>query len=276
MAATRQLTWHLPRGRHPGTPRVRILSLCLSGVTLSLLLTTKSAGQINIEQHRPREEGTSVALDASTALRSGNSDLFDISLGGQVNHRSGDHTTLALARVRYGKNDGTTYSSSAFGHLRYTRWFIPRAAGEAFFQLERDRFTLLQVRSLLGVGGRLQVAHASDVYLYMGSALMLELEQLDKSKVSVHPATSESIRWSNYLSLRWEITPRTTISSTLYVQPRLDDFEDIRLLHDAAIEVGISSKVSLRVVLRQRFDNRPPDNVEDHDLFVENGIRVRL
>ncbi|NNE48441.1 MAG: DUF481 domain-containing protein [Rhodothermales bacterium] len=66
------------------------------------------------------------------------------------------------------------------------------------------------------------------------------------------------------------------LSSTVYAQPRVDRFSDVRLLHDAAFEVGITEAVSLRVALRQRFDNGPPDNLEKHDLFVENGIRVRL
>ncbi|MDX1739808.1 MAG: DUF481 domain-containing protein [Rhodothermales bacterium] len=241
-----------------------------------LFVVSPVRAQVNIEQHRPRDEGTSVSLDASTSFRSGNSDLFDVSAGGQVNHRSGAHTVLALARVRYGKNDGNTYASSSFGHVRYTRWFVPRIAGEAFAQLERDRFTLLQVRSLLGVGGRVEVAHASHLYLYYGSSVMLELENLDESKVSIHPASSESVRWSNYVSLRWEISDRAAISTTVYAQPRVDDFEDIRLLQDAALQIDITSAVAFRFVLRQRFDNRPPDNIEDHDLFFENGIRVRL
>jgi putative salt-induced outer membrane protein YdiY len=246
-------------------------------VAFVLFAAMQSAqAQVNIEQHRPRDEGTSVSLDAATSFRSGNSDLFDVSAGGQVNHRSGAHTILALARVRYGKNDGNTYASSSFGHVRYTRWFVPRVGGEAFVQLERDRFTLLQVRSLIGAGGRIEVAHASHLYFYYGSSLMLELENLDGSEVSIHPASSESVRWSNYVSLRWEITDRATLSTTVYAQPRVDEFEDIRVLQDAALQIDITSTVSFRFVLRQRFDNRPPDNIEDHDLFVENGIRVRL
>jgi putative salt-induced outer membrane protein YdiY len=235
-----------------------------------------AAAQINIEQHRPRDTGTSASLDASASLRSGNSDLFDVSSGGQVSHRSGAHTVLALARIRYGKNDGSTYASASFGHARYTRWFAPRVAGEVFAQLERDRFTLLQVRSLIGTGARLQIAGASRVSLYFGSALMLELENLDESRVTVHPASSESLRWSNYVSFLWEITDRSALSTTMYAQPRIDDFNDVRLLQDAALEVDITRVVSLRLVLRQRFDNRPPDGVEKHDVFLENGIRLRL
>ena len=261
-----------PSFARPSPTAARYLYL----LVLLFTIPATSTAQVNIEQHRPRADGTSVILDASTALRSGNADLFDISAGGQVNHRSGKHTILALTRVRYGKNDGTTFASASFGHLRYTRWFLPRLAGEAFAQLERDRFTLLQVRSLFGTGARLQVADASNLQVYYGSSFMFELENLDEAKVEVHPASSEIFRWSHYLSVRWQITERSAVSTTVYAQPRLDDFSDVRLLQDAALEVGITNAVSLRITLRQRFDNRPPDNLEKHDLFVENGIRVRI
>jgi hypothetical protein len=244
----------------------------------SILLVTASpaAAQVNIERHRPTDEGTSSTLDASVSIRSGNSDLYDVSGSGQVNHWSGASMVLAVARVRYGKNDGNTYSSSSFGHIRLTHWFTTDVAAEVFGQLERDRFTLLQVRTLLGAGSRLRMAGSDRFSMYYGSSLMLELENLDESKVLLHPTSTETFRWSNYVSLRWEITEHTSFSSTAYAQPRLTDFEDLRLLHDAALEVGITSVVSLRVVLRQRLDGRPPDGIDRYDIFLENGLRVRL
>lgn len=241
-----------------------------------LFLVPAASAQVNIEQHRPREQGTSLVVDVAASLRSGNSDLYDVTAGGQLHHRSGVHSILAIARVRYGENDDRQFANSSFGHLRYTRWITGRFAGEAFAQLERDRFTLLQVRSLLGAGGRLRFLDKENVEMFYGSSFMLELERLDASKVLNHPARSEAVRWSNYASVRWTINERSSLSSTVYIQPRLGDFADFRLLHDAMLEVGVTERVSLRVALRQRLDNRPPDNLEDHDIFVENGVRVRL
>jgi putative salt-induced outer membrane protein YdiY len=262
--------------RIQGVSRYRHVGRVFIGVASALIFAVPCFAQVNIEQHRTADEGMTVALDASFSVRSGNSDLYDIAAGGRLQHQSGQHTILAVARIRYGENDGTRYASSSFGHLRYTHWLTDRIGGEVFGQLERDRFTLLQLRALVGAGARLRVATAKHLDIIYGSSMMVEFENLDESRVSVHPATSEVVRWSNYVSFRWEINKRSVLSSTVYAQPRVDRFSDVRLLHDAAFEVGITEAVSLRVALRQRFDNGPPDNLKKHDLFVENGIRVRL
>ncbi len=253
--------------------RTRHLAFTLA---VGLLIPPGARAQVNIEQHRPGAPGTALTVDASVSLRSGNSDLFDVSGGARLVHQHDKRTWLALARVRYGENNGREYANSSFGHLRFTRWLSPTLAAETFTQLERDDFTLLQLRFLAGAGGRVRIAQDEHLSFFYGSALMLELENLDESRVVDHPAATESVRWSNYVSFRWDITPRSSLSSTAYVQPRVNNFDDVRVLHDGALEAGITDTVSIRMVIRQRFDNGPPDNLEKYDLVLENGIRLRL
>ncbi len=256
----------------------RCVKSVLLGCTLTLFasLPEQAAGQINIERLRTQEEGFSIGADVALAFRSGNSDLYDVSAGTQLNHRSDNRFILGIARVRYGESNGTTYNSSAFAHLRLTQWFGSTIAGELFAQLENDRFTLLQLRTLIGSGVRLRIADTERVSAYLGTAAMFEIEDLDADKVTVHPSSSRVIRWSNYLSFSWQISKSASFSTTVYAQPQVDAFSDVRLLQDAALDLAITESISFRVVFRQRFDNRPPDDIERHDAFLENGIRIRF
>ena len=245
-------------------------------IAVAALYPADSSAQINIERLRTQDEGLSANADLAFAFRSGNSDLYDVSLGGQINHRNDNRFILGIARIRYGESDGTTYNSSAFAHLRYTQWFGALVAGELFGQLENDRFTLLQLRTLIGSGIRLRLAETDNVSAFLGSAAMYEIEDLDASKVTVHPSSSRVVRWSNYLSFSWKISESASFSTTVYAQPQVDAFSDVRLLQDAALSFDITESVSFRVVFRQRFDNHPPDDIDRHDAFLENGIRVRF
>lgn len=262
--------------RLPAHPAYRPWRLLIIALALATLLPVEARAQINIERLRTQDEGLSASADVAFAFRSGNSDLFDVSVGGQVNHRNDKRFILGIARVRYGESNGTTYNSSAFAHLRLTQWFGTLGAGELFGQLENDRFTLLQLRSLIGSGIRLRLAETGQVSAFLGSAAMYEIEDLDADKVTVHPSRSRVVRWSNYLSFSWKISESASFSTTVYAQPQVDAFSDVRLLQDAALNFDITESVSFRVVFRQRFDNRPPDDIERHDAFVENGIRVRF
>ncbi|NNE33692.1 MAG: DUF481 domain-containing protein [Rhodothermales bacterium] len=246
---------------------------------LAAILTlgvTESIAQVNTERLRSDKDGTSGSVDASVSVRRGNSDLLDVSTGIRLDHKDKRNYAFLVGRVSYGTNNSTTYSNSAFAHLRYNRELSSALAIEVFGQLQRDGFTLLQLRALLGAGIRVQYVKNDRLRLAQGSSLMYENERLDAAKVIVHPNRIETARWSNYVTLAGSPVENLTLVSTTYVQSALSDFGDVRIVNDASVAVSLSSRISLTTTLSFRYDSKPPDNIESADLVVRNGLRISL
>ena len=89
-----------------------------------------------------------------------------------------------------------------------------------------------------------------------------------------HPAETQGLRWSSYVNVRLLLTEKTTFVNTIYVQPLLADFGDVRVLDEAALAVAITRHVTLRATFNLRYDSGPPDDVEPLDLAVRNGVVV--
>ena len=89
-----------------------------------------------------------------------------------------------------------------------------------------------------------------------------------------HPEVVHVARWSNYLNVRLDLSETVTFNHTVYVQPRLDDFDDVRVLNEAALALDITEHVTFRTTFNLRYDSRPPDEIEALDVAVRNGLAV--
>jgi hypothetical protein len=234
-----------------------------------------AAGQVNTERMRALDvEGVRTTLGGTAALQSGNADLFEVGGRARVDARHEPHYAFVAAEGRYGVQDDEPFRDRTFGHLRYNYRLRSWLVAEAFTQLERNGFTLLQLRTLAGGGLRLRYLDTETLKIFQGTTPMYEFENLEGGRVSVHPATVSTVRWSNYLNLRLRVTETTHLLTTVYVQPRLDAARDVRVLHQATLAVGITEHVRLTAEFNLGYDSRPPDAVEDLDLSLRNGLEV--
>jgi putative salt-induced outer membrane protein YdiY len=246
-------------------------------VVLALVIAPHAQAQINIEKQRSFDvDGVEVSLNTDVTLLSGNTQTVIVGGGGRLDVRKGKHYSFFLGNARYGESGRKKYQEHLFGHVRYNYDLKPWLVGEVFAQSERDAFTLLQVRLLAGGGFRLRYFSKENklIGLYQGMALMYELEHLDAAKAGNHPARLTVGRWSNYLNLRLMLSENTHLVQTLYVQPRLDDFGDVRLLDEAALAIGFNKHLAFHTSFNLRYDSRPPDDVETLDLALRNGLTV--
>jgi hypothetical protein len=262
------------------TRRVReyaIHSQSIAAAVISILMTAPCVrAQVNIERLRSNEDGQFITIDASFSVQSGNSDLNDVAGGVRYDRRRGPTYILGRGSVRYGENNGTTFRNSSFAHVRITHDVASRVAVESFVQLERDGFTLLELRSLAGGGVRLKPVASEKATVYYGSIFMVENERLNDARVSVHPSRVSVGRWSNYWAVSLAITEDVRFTTAAYVQSQIDLFEDVRVLQEASVDVRVSEWMTLFSALNYRYDSRPPDGIESHELAVSNGVQVRL
>lgn len=256
---------------------MRMFSFVLAVILMASTGPSPTAAQINTEKMRAFDvDGFATTLGGDFLIESGNSDLFEIGLNTRFDYRYERHYTFLTGQLRYGEEGNATFKNRAFSHLRYNYQLTPWLIGESFTQLQQDGFKLLQLRVLVGGGARFQYVDAGTIGVFQGTTLMFEHENLNAGEVIGHPARQSIVRWSNYLNVRIKLSEETSLVSTVYVQPRLDAFDDVRILHDASIAVAITRHLTLRTTLNLYYDSRPPDNIEDLDLELRNGLQVRF
>jgi hypothetical protein len=249
---------------------------------LSLLCVSRLAAQVNIEKLRPATTGSSLSgnIEIEWALRSGSVNRHDLKLASQLGLAAEDGSGwLLLANGGAGWQEGARYSNRGLLHVRRIQSVgRERVLLEAFAQVNYARERLLDFRGLLGMGVRLRLhssaAQSEEREVWCGTGHMLEREHLDLSPHHQHPQSTTAHRWSSYLSVQYTWATGRGISSTTYLQPRLDALGDVRLLNDSRLEVTVAGPLSLTVSLHLLHDSDPPDGVESLELEIGSGLRL--
>ena len=245
---------------------------------LALVVAAPAFGQINTEKMRIAEDvqGFTTTAAANLSYRTGNREVFDLGLGGRIDYRGAGFASFLTGDILFSEVDGTTFLNQGFAHLR-TIFRAPekRLRPELFVQTQRNASQLLTRRYLAGGGLRLTAYRDSTSAVFVGTTPMVEYELLDRDRVERDPETTV-VRWSNYLVLKIELTDLVTFVNTVYVQPRLDGFSDVRLLDEAGLDVQITKSLALRTALNLRYDSEPPADLDRYDLFVRNGLALTL
>ncbi len=81
-------------------------------------------------------------------------------------------------------------------------------------------------------------------------------------------------RWSNYLTLEWQIDPRAIIAATAYVQPAFDHFGNVRILSDTLFTFRVTKVFTAGVAASVRYDSEPPTDVLRTDGEIKNTLAV--
>lgn len=240
-----------------------------------MLLPRSAGAQVNTEKMRALDvNGFRAAVGGDVAYQSGNADLIEVGANLRFDYRRGKHYLFLVGEVRYGEEDGEAFRDRTFAHLRYNRTLRPWLMVEGFTQVQEDGFKRLQLRTLAGAGLRVRYVDTDRVKVFQGTTPMYEFENLSAADITNHPATVSTVRWSNYVNVRLRLTEKTFLLNTLYVQPRVDAPDDVRVLDEASLNVALSKHVTLSVVFDLDYDSRPPGTVEDLDVALRNGLTV--
>lgn len=274
------------------------------------LAPRSAVAQVNTENLRKRIKtvGYSIIIEGSLTGDVGNTQGFSVGggLGGGWAH--GPHLAFAYGRFDYTKYAEVISVNKSFAHARYNYEFEPRVWGEVFAQAESDEFQRLRLRSLVGVGPRVRLAHVA-VYdgpseeaklpaaanptpeaqkaaahaptetfdVYFGTAYMLERDVIVPVVGTVGEENQRiqvENRWSNYLTLQWQIDPRAILATTMYVQPRFDDFTNVRLLSETLMTFKVTKVFTTGISGMVRYDSFPPTGVLTTDAEIKNTLMV--
>jgi hypothetical protein len=280
--------------RLEGLRKTGIAGIALATVTGVLASAAGARAQVNTETLRKRIKavGYSIILEESVTGDLGNTQGISLGSGGGGGWASDPHLIFAYARFDYTKYSGTTSVNKTFAHARYNYEFAPWIWGEAFAQLQSDEFQRLDLRNLFGVGPRVRLFRATDntkeenaniktptqtFDMFVGTAYMFERDVIT-AQVGATGPENQNIqiwhRWSNYLTLQWQIDPRAIISTTMYVQPAFNQFSNVRLLNESILTFALTKLFAAGITATVRYDSQPPSGVQPTDIEIKNTLAV--
>lgn len=234
---------------------------------------------VNVEDLRVGQPAAGVSgnLDLSFSGKSGNTETKALALDGRVQNHRDKVTDFVILSYDYGETADVRNTNAALLHARHVVQYVARRAWEAFAQVERDEFTRLSFRGLLGGGLRFTLAEKEGhVALHLGTGAYLTRETLEKRAGLSDDGSDNYARANVYLSYKQQLNPQLKIISTTYYQPRIGDAADVRALEQAALAVKMTEQLAIKLALNITHDSRPPQSVHKTDVSYTTSLSYRF
>ena len=90
----------------------------------------------------------------------------------------------------------------------------------------------------------------------LGTTYMLEREVANGEPINLNSKDLVS-RWSNYLQLGFKTESNVQFSSTLFVQPLLSDFGDLRIYNESGFSVKVHENAAIGTSFKLTYDSKP-------------------
>ncbi len=225
---------------------------------------------------RGDDTGLSGSVHIGADWRSGNTELLLFRAGARGLYSNSRDMFLVLAQGEIGVKSGERFVARVFEHARYRRVAHGLWRVEAFVQHESDQFRRLSLRALLGVGARYERPLGGGGLVAIGSAYVAEQEQLREGDEPDAGDETLSHRSSSYIALELPFGRDAELVQTIFVQPRLSDLSDIRVLNETALRVPVAGTMSLRTSLTVSHDGAPPSGVSATDFALRSSLELGL
>lgn len=244
--------------------------ILLSGVlVLGVLLTSAPASAIvNVLPTGTVKDGFAGKFSTSVTWRTGNTNLLQWAGSGNASYHQGNHGLLFKAQVTYGSKSDEVYIARTFEHIRYRYTLTDWLTTETLLQHQYDMFKALKFRALLGWGLAGNWQPSDNFSAVFGSTYLLEREiEGSDAPITLSSFSEFDHRWSNYLQVGWNITETIGLNSTTFIQPKFDDFSDLRIYSENGLTVKANDVFSVKVSFSATYDSDP---YSDTDTVVES------
>ncbi len=204
------------------------------------------------------------------SLAEGNTEKFDIFADVHVAYERGPSKVLGELDYKYGESRGERTADHWHGKLRYDHAI--NALSYAFVQtlFERDEVAEqdYRIHGLVGYGRKLYRTKVSELKAELGGGVVWER----------YSGRKETADPSAYLGLdychKW--ADGSALNAGIDYLPNLNNYDLTAVIFDARYTKPLSGKLDLVVGLRIEHTIDPPGAVEDTDLFLNVGIRVKF
>ncbi|MCP4447304.1 MAG: DUF481 domain-containing protein [Myxococcales bacterium] len=256
----------------------RFVLLALLALLITAGASEANAGIYNMQSILATEadEGISGAISGSANWRRGNVDYLFLSATPLARYRVGNHLIIGMMRGDHKTSGGATIISNTLEHLRYRYTISDALLGEVFAQHEFNDVKRLNLRALVGAGPKATLVNGSSYALDVGVSYMLEYQRLQDDEFADAGNTDVQHRNSTYVTGHYQADDRVQLAESVYVQPRLTDASDIRLLSETQLTFKMTKRLSFTSSLTIAYDSRPPDAVKRLDTALSSSISFEL
>ncbi len=250
-------------------------------LTILLILPHAVSAQVNTEKLRRSDSTTGFFFQAGTSLGlvRGNSEYVSADVDARIDFTREGNDNFLVGNYRFKESNKGKIANKGFLHARSMWETSETLTLEGFFQVEFNEFLSLNNRNLLGGGVRL---HAVDLRgddgkaifdIFLGIGGMYEHELYVVAAANIR---RDGFLATNYVTLIWQPRDGTALSVITYLQPSLEDVDDLRSTTDAALEFKILEHLFFNVQLSYRYHSRPMTRIKQYDLELSNGLRISL
>ena len=236
-----------------------ILFLCFS-----LFLSTDFlfAQIVNMESAR-KESLSGFHFQANLGLNgsSGTVDRTNYSVETRLDFNSNKWQRFGVFSYKREEKDDSITSNNTFFHLRAVRKVNSLFSWEIFTQLSEKPLQKIKRRELLGAGIRLSPY----------KSLRIGLGLFDENEERILSETRKTTRLNTYITNDFKISNTAIFESTLYIQPDIDDFSEVRSFFVAGLRLKITEKFSSIISYENTYDSSPPPNTDELNSFY--GIK---
>ena len=188
---------------------------------------------------------------------SGTVDRTNYSLEGRVDINSDKWQRFGILSYKREEKDDSITSNNTFLHLRGVRKISPLLAVEGFILLSEKPLQKIKRRELIGAGIRLSPYKSIKV----GLGVFNEDEERVLSK------SRETVRINSYITNSFNISESASFESTLYIQPDIEDFSELRSYLVFGLRLKISERFSSIITYENTNDSSPPPLTDKSNSF---------
>ncbi|MEQ3693512.1 MAG: DUF481 domain-containing protein [Alcanivorax sp.] len=239
---------------------------------LLIPLQVNAITDIEAKRRNQSADGWASSINAGFDAASGNSKKRNWNLGLNTGWQNTDHQVFGWYARTYESVNDDSVTDTTFSHLRYVRHYRETFGQETFLQYERDPFAALQSRFLAGAGVRFQYFWQPTQLIRQGVGLFHEQveetngdgaieAQLTRANLYTHGETPFGLG---------------KLAGTVYLQPSIDDTEDLRALGRLSYSVPVASNTDLSWQWQARWDSKPPEGIERRNITTQFAVSVRF
>ena len=236
-----------------------IIFLCFSLIFSNNILFAQI---VNMESAR-KENLSGFHFQANLGLNgsSGTVDRTNYSVETRLDYNSDKWQRFGVFSYKREEKDDSITSDNTFFHLRGVRKVNNLVSWEIFSQLSEKPLQKIKRRELFGAGVRLSPY----------KSLRIGLGLFDENEERILSETRKTTRLNTYITNDFKISDTATFESTLYIQPDIDDFSEIRSFFVAGLRLRITEKFSSIISYENTYDSSPPPNTDESNSFY--GIK---
>lgn len=240
-----------------------------------MLLIESLFGIVSIQ---PMEIGEKKGFHGNTALsfetKRGNTTKDNYKASAKLSYdEGGNYVAWSEVAAEYGSTNLIEDTNKVYFHSRYIHAVTKKAVrAEAFFQVQEDKFRLINNRTLFGGGTRFKIFEIfKDAKGYFGIGGFYEyLAYSDSSPVE------NNIRINSYFTYSMNFSKSSNFTYSFLIQPKIDDMHDYVDSHRASLEILIYKQLYLNFQVAYENDTKPVENVKNYDFSQTTAFMYKF